>query len=103
MTPGATTSATYTAASDQLSDIGGRASNCVKEGHVLAGGLKSYRAEPVAYGSRALKPHRTLGSARMASRNIHKGEREHGRQFAGTFVFKRSTHERRKVELLFAH
>ena len=47
----------------------------------------------------------------MVTRNVHEErpselcerEREHVRQLAGTPAFKKSAHERRKVEMLFAH
>ncbi len=39
----------------------------------------------------------------MVTRNVHEDEREHVRQLAGTLAFRRSAHERRKVEMLFAY
>lgn len=80
-------------------------------GHVVPGGLKQYRAKPASCGSCALKPGCTTGLARMVTRNVHEErpsglcerEREHVRQLAGTVAFKKSAHERRKVEMLFAH
>ena len=72
-------------------------------GAVIPGGLRQYRAKPTFCGPCALKPRCTAGLARMVTRNVHENEREHVRQLAGTPEFKRSAHERRKVEMLFAH
>ncbi|MBP1806909.1 IS1182 family transposase [Rubellimicrobium aerolatum] len=72
-------------------------------GHVAAAGFRQYRAKPTACGPCALKPRCTSGVARLIGRNVHEDEREHVRQIAGTPAFKRSTRERRKVEMLFAH
>ena len=80
-------------------------------GHVISGGLEQYRAKPTSCGPCALKPSCTMGTACMVTRNIHEErpselcerERKHVRQLAGTPAFKKSAHERRKVEMLFAH
>lgn len=72
-------------------------------GHVISGGLMQYRAKPASCSTCVLKPSCTTGAARMVTRNVHEDEREHVRQLAGTTAFKKSAHERRKVEMLFAH
>ena len=72
-------------------------------GYVVPGGLKQYRTKATTCGSCALKARCTTGLARMVTRNLHETERENVRQLAGTSEFRRSTRERRKVEMLFAH
>ena len=62
-----------------------------------------YRARSRDCAGCALKPQCTKAPSRMLSVNAHEDVRQHVASLAGTEVFKRSAHERRKVEMLFAH
>jgi transposase len=66
-------------------------------------GVLVYRARSRDCAGCALKPQCTKAPSRMLSVNAHEDVRQHVASLAGTEAFKRSAHERRKVEMLFAH
>ena len=72
-------------------------------GKVDQGRILPYRASMKDCADCALKPRCTSASARKVSRDIDEDVRDHVRALAKTEAFKQSRHDRKKVEMAFAH
>jgi hypothetical protein len=72
-------------------------------GLVRADGTMPYWASTRDCRTCALKPRCPKGAKRIVTRNLFEAEREHVRALNGTEAFERSSRERRKIEMSFAH
>jgi hypothetical protein len=71
---------------------------------VDADGMKRYRASKLDCQGCSLKPQCCPNaSARKVPRSIHEGARDLAREIAKTEEYRTSRHQRKKVEMLFAH
>jgi hypothetical protein len=71
--------------------------------HDRGNGVLVYRARSRDCAGCALKAQCTKAASRVLSVNAHEDVRQRVASLAGTEAFKKSTRERRKVEMLFAH
>jgi transposase len=72
-------------------------------GFIDQGRILPYRASAYDCAKCALKPRCTTANARKVSRDIDEDVRDKVRALADTEAFQRSRHERKKVEMRFAH
>lgn len=72
-------------------------------GNVDQGHIVYYRASKSDCSSCSLKPKCTTAVVRKVTRDVHEDIRDHVRALATTESFQQSRHERKKVEMRFAH
>src|SRR6201998_2553336 len=72
-------------------------------GNIDQGHIVYYRASKSDCSTCSLKPKCTTAVVRKVTRDVHEDIRDHVRALATTESFQQSRHERKKVEMRFAH
>ncbi|WP_342068127.1 transposase, partial [Achromobacter kerstersii] len=76
----------------------------IERTHVTKAGTVIYRASNTDCGECAMKPRCCPNTPmRKIARSIHEDARDVARRIGATVQYQRSRHERKKVEVLFAH